>query len=117
MNTGIRYHQRSSNFINKAATTGSAVAAISTDTWASAAWVRGYKAVSGTAAPTDNSASMWIGFAESGSTTPNLVQEVGVGETVALLIPEGTCRNLKELYILGTTGDYAHIEYFKSYKE
>lgn len=115
MNQTSRAVQKSSKFLSVDLTTGSAVQASAADIWVSSGWIRGFKAVSDSAAPTLNSGTAYAGFAENGGTTPSLVQTITAGDSVVLDIPEGVARNLSELYVLGTTGDKVHIEYFEAY--
>jgi hypothetical protein len=82
------------------------------------ATVYGYKAVSATGAPTNNAQTLYIGYLDTnnvfgnGATKPVFLAALLPGQSVELVgdFP-GTKFDFQYLYVTGTTGDYAIIEF------
>lgn len=100
---------KTNNFMWVTLTTGTAVAASSTNLSFTAATFYGYKAVANNAAPTANTAAAYIGFKDPAGVlvsagTPALVDTIAANSFLAIA-RIGTKYNLADVYLLGTTGD------------
>ena len=96
--------------------TGTAVRGSTTNLQFTTAIFYGLKAVSATAAPTDNTAPAYMAFADAAGTSgvaagsPAFCDTILAGSYLGLA-QTGTKYNLADLYFLGTTGDKVLVVY------
>lgn len=107
---------KAAKFLFVTLATGTAVQASATDLQFTSATFYGVKAVSATAAPTVNGASAYVGFKDAtgasgvSADSPAFCDTITAGSYVSL-VQTGAKYNLKDIYLLGTTGDKVLVVY------